>query len=101
MVGFDLEGRSNMLPPTLALIGVMWIQAGAVLVMARPARWLLDRVAGAVKMLGALSMPVYLWHKLAELPAAWLGELRCPLTPGCRALPGSGRAGSGGLRCVR
>lgn len=76
MVGFDLEGRSNMLPPTLALIGVMWIQVGAVLVMARPARWLLDRerIAGAVKILGALGMPLYLWHKLAELPAAWLGE---------------------------
>ena len=85
MVGFDLEGRSNMLPPTLALIGVMWIQAGAVLVMARPARWLLDRrrIAGAVKMLGALSMPVYLWHKLTELPAAWLGErLGAPIDAG-------------------
>ncbi|MFO7764780.1 MAG: hypothetical protein R6V61_13735 [Wenzhouxiangellaceae bacterium] len=85
MVGFDLEGRSNMLPPTLALIGVMWLQVGAVLVMARPARWLLDRerIAGAVKMLGALGMPLYLWHKLAEVPAAWLGErLGVPIDAG-------------------
>lgn len=85
MVGFDLEGRSNMLPPTLALIGVMWLQVGAVLVMARPARWLLDRerIAGAVRMLGALGMPLYLWHKLAELPAAWLGErLGVPIDAG-------------------
>ncbi|MEX2498250.1 MAG: acyltransferase family protein [Wenzhouxiangellaceae bacterium] len=85
MVGFDLEGRSNMLPPTLALIGVMWIQVGAVLVMARPARWLLDRerIGGAVKMLGALGMPLYLWHKLAELPAAWVGErLGVPMDAG-------------------
>jgi len=76
MIGVDLDGNSNMLPPTLALIGVMWIQVGLVLVMERPARWLLDRqqLAGAVAFLGAFGMPLYLWHKLAELPAAWLGE---------------------------
>jgi len=76
MIGIDLEGNSNMLPPTLALIGVMWLQVGLVLLLERPARWLLDRerLAGAVAFLGAVGMPLYLWHKLAELPAAWLGE---------------------------
>src|SRR6056297_2273877 len=76
MIGVDLEGNSNMLPPTLALIGVMWLQVGLVLLLERPARWLLDRqrLAGAVAFLGAFGMPLYLWHKLAELPAAWLGE---------------------------
>jgi hypothetical protein len=36
MVGGDLGGRSNVLPPTLALIGVMWLQVGAVLLFERP-----------------------------------------------------------------
>ncbi|HSH26600.1 MAG TPA: acyltransferase family protein [Wenzhouxiangella sp.] len=76
MVGLDFEGNSNMLPPTLALIGVMWLQVGLVLLCETPARWLLDRerLAGIVAFLGAFGMPLYLWHKLAELPAAWLGE---------------------------
>ncbi|MDT8408715.1 MAG: acyltransferase family protein [Wenzhouxiangellaceae bacterium] len=89
MVGFDLDGKSNMLPPTLALIGVMWVQVGAVLLFEKPARWLLDRehISGAVGLLGALGMPLYLWHKLAELPAAWLGErLDLPIDAG---VPGS------------
>ncbi|MGP9834164.1 hypothetical protein [Marinobacter sp. NSM] len=30
MVGRDFHGDSNMLPPTLALVGVMWLQVGAV-----------------------------------------------------------------------
>ncbi len=88
MVGRDLHGDSNMLPPTLALIGVMWLQIGAVLLFERPGRWLLDRrrISGAVAMLSALSMPLYLWHKLAELPAAWVGaRLHLPMDAG---LPG-------------
>lgn len=91
MVGRDLDGNSNMLPPTLALIGVMWLQVGAVLLFERPGRWLLDRrrVSGAVGMLSALSMPLYLWHKLAELPAAWLGErLGLPVDAGVPGEPG-------------
>jgi hypothetical protein len=76
MVGIDLDGNSNMLPPTLALIGVMWLQVGLVLLLERPARWLLDLhpAKRLVAILGALGMPLYLWHKLAELPAAWVGE---------------------------
>jgi len=88
MVGQDLHGDSNMLPPTLALMGVMWLQIGAVLLFERPGRWLLDRrrISGTVAMLSALSMPLYLWHKLAELPAAWLGyRLGLPIDAG---LPG-------------
>lgn len=96
MIGFDLEGNSNMLPPTLALIGVMWLQVGLVLMCERPARWLLDRerLAGVVAFLGAFGMPLYLWHKLAELPAAWLGEIiGAPIDAGTPGDPGfwSGR----------
>lgn len=96
MIGQDLDGNSNMLPPTLALIGVMWLQVGLVLLFERPARWLLDRerLAGIVAFLGAFGMPLYLWHKLAELPAAWLGEkIGAPIDAGSPGDPGfwSGR----------
>lgn len=96
MIGRDLEGNSNMLPPTLALIGVMWLQVGLVLLCERPARWLLDRerLARLVAFLGAFGMPLYLWHKLAELPAAWLGEkFGAPIDAGTPGDPGfwSGR----------
>lgn len=76
MVGGDLDGSSNVLPPTLALIGVMWVQAGAALTFEGPARRALASrpVGTAVAILGALGMPLYLWHKLAELPAAMVGE---------------------------
>lgn len=89
MVGVALAGN-NMLPPTLALVGVMWLQAGAVLAFEPLARRLLaGRALGrAIAVLGALGMPLYLWHKLAELPAAWLGEkLGLPIDAG---VPGTG-----------
>ncbi|GGK03874.1 acyltransferase family protein [Luteimonas terricola] len=97
MVGVALAGN-NMLPPTLALIGVMWLQAGAVLFFEPLARRLLaGRALGRViAVLGALGMPLYLWHKLAELPAAWLGEkLGLPIDAGVPGEPGFwlGRAG--------
>ncbi len=88
MVGGNLDGGTNLLPPTLALIGVMWLQIGGVLLMEGPARRLLEqrRIGGVVAILSALSMPLYLWHKLAELPAAWVGErLGAPIDAG---LPG-------------
>jgi hypothetical protein len=91
MVGVDLEGRSNLLPPTLALIGVMWVQVGLVLLCERPMRWLLDlrHAARTVTFLGAVGMPLYLWHKLAELPAAWVGErLGAPFDAGEPGDPG-------------
>ncbi len=91
MVGTDLEGNSNLLPPTLALIGVMWVQVGLVLLCERPMRWLLSlgHAAKTVAFLGALGMPLYLWHKLAELPAAWLGErLGAPIDAGDPGDPG-------------
>ncbi|MGY1530146.1 acyltransferase family protein [Luteimonas sp. A649] len=97
MVGVALAGN-NMLPPTLALIGVMWLQVGAVLSFEPLARRLLaGRALGRViAVLGALGMPLYLWHKLAELPAAWLGEkLGLPIDAGVPGEPGFwlGRAG--------
>ncbi len=85
MVGGELDGSSNVLPPTLALVGVMFLQVGLVLLLERPARWLLRGrgVERTVVVLGALGMPLYLWHKLAELPAAWLGEqLGAPIDAG-------------------
>ncbi|TYT24865.1 acyltransferase [Luteimonas viscosa] len=97
MVGVALAGN-NMLPPTLALVGVMWLQAGAVLLFEPLARRLLagHAPARAIAVLGALGMPLYLWHKLAELPAAWLGErLGLPIDAGLPGEPGfwAGRAG--------
>ena len=97
MVGVTLAGN-NMLPPTLALIGVMLLQAGAVLLFEPLARRLLAgrTLARVIAVLGALGMPLYLWHKLAELPAAWLGErLGLPIDAGMPGEPGFwlGRAG--------
>lgn len=97
MVGVALAGN-NMLPPTLALLGVMWLQVGAVLLFEPLARRLLARrpLARVIAFLGALGMPLYLWHKLAELPAAWLGEkLGLPIDAGMPGEPGFwlGRAG--------
>jgi hypothetical protein len=91
MVGGDLEGNSNVLPPTLAMVGVMWVQAGAVLLFEAPARRALRhrQVEKVVGILGALGMGLYLWHKLAELPAAWLGEqLGAPIDAGIPGEPG-------------
>ncbi|MDH5823979.1 acyltransferase [Luteimonas sp. RD2P54] len=90
MVGVGLAGN-NMLPPTLALVGVMWLQVGLVLLAERPARRFLagHSVARAVAVLGALGMPLYLWHKLVELPAAWLGErLGVPIDAGDPGMAG-------------
>ncbi|MEN4904850.1 acyltransferase family protein [Luteimonas sp. TWI1416] len=97
MVGVTLAGN-NMLPPTLALIGVMWLQVGLVLLCEPLARRVLAgrAPAKAIAVLGALGMPLYLWHKLAELPAAWLGErLGLPIDAGLPGAPGFwlGRAG--------
>jgi hypothetical protein len=97
VVGGELDGSSNVLPPTLALVGVMWVQTGAVLVFEGPARRALAirPVGRAVVILGALGMPLYLWHKLAELPAAWLGErLGAPIDAG---VPGEAGFWSGRL----
>ncbi|QTF92222.1 hypothetical protein [Halomonas sp. BM-2019] len=91
MVDGEVGGRSNLLPPTLALVGVMWLQVGAVLAGEGPARRLLARrpIRRAVAILGALGMPLYLWHKFAELPAAWLGErLGAPIDAGVPGEPG-------------
>lgn len=90
MVGVTLAGN-NMLPPTLALIGVMWLQVGGVLAFEPLGRRVLAGRAPArvIAILGALGMPLYLWHKLAELPAAWLGErLGLPIDAGLPGEPG-------------
>jgi hypothetical protein len=91
MVGGDLAGNSNVLPPTLALVGVMWVQVGLVLSLEPLARRALRErsVERTVVILGALGMPLYLWHKLAELPAAWLGErIGAPIDAGVPGEPG-------------
>lgn len=77
MVGSDpVTGASNVLPPTAALLGVVWIQAGLVLLLEHPVRsWLAGRrVWAVVRVIAALGMPLYLWHKLAELPALWIAN---------------------------
>ncbi len=91
VVGGELDGSTNVLPPTAALVGVMWLQIGLVLVAEPLARRVLagPRVAKVVAILGALGMPLYLWHKLAELPAAWLGEqLGVMIDAGVPGVPG-------------
>lgn len=91
MVDGEIGRRSNLLPPTLALVGVMWLQIGAVLVCEGPVRRWLQRRRGErlLVTLGTLGIPLYLWHKVAELPAAWLGErLGVPIDAG-----GPGEAG--------
>lgn len=91
MIGGDLDTGSNVLPPTFALLGVMWLQTGVTLLIERPARRLLDvgSVWRAVRWLGLLGMPLYLWHKLAEVPAAalaawtgWAIDVGSPGDPG-------------------
>ena len=83
MVGGVGEARSNMLPPSLALVALGTWQFGAALVV-RPlaARWL-DRPrawAGVVAANG-LAMTVFLWHLSAlvvvgalTLPTGWFPE---------------------------
>jgi hypothetical protein len=89
MVGSDLEtGASNVLPPTVALLGIMAIQTGLVLLLEDPIRrWLQNRTRWkVVQIVGALGMPLYLWHKLAELPALWAANRLGIVVD--RALPG-------------
>ncbi|WP_203338711.1 acyltransferase family protein [Nocardioides limicola] len=90
MVGYDAEGHTNLIPPTLALVGVMWVQCGLVLLAEAPARRALGRrrIGKVVGIVGALGMGLYLWHKLAELPAAMLGErLGLPIDAGVPGEP--------------
>jgi peptidoglycan/LPS O-acetylase OafA/YrhL len=91
MIGGDLDTGSNVLPPTFALLGVMWLQIGVTLLIERPARRLLQvgAVWAVVRWLGLLGMPLYLWHKLAEVPAAalaawtgWAIDVGSPGDPG-------------------
>lgn len=90
MVGGDLAGSSNVLPPTLALLGVIWLQVGVVVALEPLARrFVAGRSGRAVALLTALGMPLYLWHKLAELPAAALaGRLGLPVDAGVPGDPG-------------
>ncbi|APX92607.1 hypothetical protein BWR19_06445 [Halomonas sp. 1513] len=91
MVNGNLGGDSNLLPPTLALLGVMWLQIGLVLLFETPVHHFLKRqqMGRWTAMLGALGLQLYLWHKLAELPAAWLGmRLDWPIDAGQPGEPG-------------
>lgn len=76
MVAGNLGHDTNQLPPTLALCGVVWLLVGAVMVFERPVRTFLQRrhLGRWMALIGAIGLPLYLWHKLAELPAAWLGQ---------------------------
>ncbi|MCH8503391.1 MAG: hypothetical protein LAT50_03610 [Ectothiorhodospiraceae bacterium] len=87
MVDGEVGGASNLLPPTLALLGVMWLQVGAVLIFEKPVRRFLERGRAdrLTVILGALGLQLCLWHKLAEVPAARVGEW---LNFGMGTLPG-------------
>ncbi|WP_111413515.1 acyltransferase family protein [Billgrantia lactosivorans] len=76
MVNGNLGGETNLLPPTLALFGVVWLQVGAVMLFEKPVRTFLERrhLGRWMALFGAFGLQLYLWHKLAELPAAWLGQ---------------------------
>ncbi|MGR4066848.1 acyltransferase family protein [Halomonas sp. LR3S48] len=76
MVNGSPGGHTNVLPPTLALLGVLWFQVGLVVLFETPVRGFLkrQRLGRWMAMLGAFGLQLYLWHKLAELPAAWLGQ---------------------------
>lgn len=67
LVGGDI-GDSNVVPPTLMIGAVSVMQAGLVVLLAKPARALLQRRAvwGSVQVMGAVGMPLYLWHKSFE-----------------------------------
>nr|WP_282571367.1 acyltransferase [Methylonatrum kenyense] len=85
MVNGNLGGDTNLLPPTLAFLGVMWLQIGAALVFEDPIRGFLKRrrLGRWMAVFGALGLQLYLWHKFAELPATWLGvRLGLPIDTG-------------------
>ncbi|MCE8053261.1 acyltransferase family protein [Halomonas daqingensis] len=91
MVNGDAGGDTNLLPPTLALLGVMWFQVGLVVLFEAPVRRFLQRqhLGRWMAMIGAFGLQLYLWHKLAELPAAWLGQrLGWPIDAGMPGEPG-------------
>jgi hypothetical protein len=64
MVGVPGALRSNNSPPTVALVFLGWLQAGAVLAAREPVtRWLRRaRVWSVVVRLNLVAMTVYLWH---------------------------------------
>ena len=97
MVGVTLAGNNMRRRP--GTVGVMLLHARQARCCCS-SRWRGDcwraPLARVIAVLGALGMPLYLWHKLAELPAAWLGErLGLPIDAGMPGEPGFwlGRAG--------
>lgn len=91
MVNGDLGGDTNLLPPTLALCGVIWLQVGVVMVFEKTVRTFLQRrhLGRWMALFGAFGLQLYLWHKLAELPAAWIGQrLGWPIDAGMPGEPG-------------
>lgn len=74
LVGADLGGSSNVLPPTVMLAALASLHVGTLLLLEAPARRVLERprVWRWVKVASAVGMPLYLWHKAAE-PVVALG----------------------------
>lgn len=83
MVGVPGAGRSNNLPPTIALVALGAWQTGlALLVRDRANRWLArPRVWAVVAGAGTIAMSVYLWHMTtmtvlaATVLAGWWPEV--------------------------
>nr|WP_163503776.1 acyltransferase family protein [Halomonas socia] len=91
MVNGNVGNDTNLLPPTLALLGVMWLQIGLVMLFETPIHNFLKRqqMGRWMAMFGALGLQLYLWHKFAELPATWLGmRLGWPIDAGQPGEPG-------------
>ncbi|WP_084074686.1 acyltransferase [Demequina sp. NBRC 110052] len=64
MVSYAGEELSNLAPPTTALLAFAVAQAGALLLLRRPARRALERrrVWTAVVVAGSMAMTAFLWH---------------------------------------
>jgi hypothetical protein len=74
MIGLTHAGRSNTLPPTLALVALAVWQCGAVLILQGAAnRWLLrPRIWLRVVAANSMVMTLYLWNMSAAVLAAVL-----------------------------
>jgi fucose 4-O-acetylase-like acetyltransferase len=91
MISVPGQEVSNSKPPTLALLALGAVQAGAVLSLEAPARRWLQREApwAATVLVNGRIMTVYLWHAtalIAVVAAAYaLGGLGLRLVPGSAA----------------
>ncbi len=72
MVNGNIGGETNLLPPTLAFLGVMWLQIGVVLIFEHPVRRFLQRrrMGRWMAVFAALGLQLYLRPCPGVLPRA-------------------------------